>query len=256
MATELEEQLRRENTLLRDQVARLLSQTVELQRQLEDVSRERAQTDADALVAALAQSIRHADAALAAEADAGPRFTVSEIDATFRGSIVATPSGVAVRLPVPEYGVRPDHLGSIRVAMGVIPPPVAAGSPAPIMPSSPDGRLRASLERVQVTFSDVRGPAEAAAGEIVARTTLLVSSPDVRNDAATLAAELDGIASALTRSARPRASRPAATAVTRYREAAKALRTFSRDVRKAGTVTDGDRNRVSEILEALGSQSD
>ena len=256
MATELEEQLRRENTLLRAQIARLLERTVDLQRQLEDVVRERAQTDAAALVAALARSIRDADAALAADADTGLRFTVGEIDATFRGSVVSTPSGVALRLPVPEYGVRPGHLGSMRVSMGIIPPPVAAPSPVPVAPSpaSPDERLRASLERVQMTFSGVRGPDEAAAGEIVARTTLLLSSADVRSDPATLTAGLDAIASALTRSARPRASRPADAAAP-FREAATALRSVSRGVRKAGTVTDKDRDRVSEILEPLGRQS-
>lgn len=256
MPTELEEQLRRENQLLRDQIARLLSRMADLQRQLEDVTRERAQTDAGALVAALAQSIRDADAALAAEAETGPRFTMSEVDATFRGAVVGTPSGVALRLPVPEYGVLPGHLGSIRVSMAVIPPPVAAPSTPAVAPASADGRLRASLERVQARFSDVRGAGEAAAGEIVSRTTRLLSAADARNDAATLAAELDGIASALTRTARAHATRRPATAAVSYREAARALKEVSRGLRESRSVTDASRNRVSDILETLGPQKD
>ena len=253
MATEVEEQLRRENKILRDQIARLLAQKVDLQRQLEDLSRERAQTGVDAIVAALARSVRDADATLAAQADKGPRFTVSEVDATFRGSVVGTASGVALRLPVPEYGVQPGHLGSIRMSMSVIPPPVAAPPPAWTSAPSPDERLRASLEQVQVSFSDRRGAGQAAADDIVARTTSLLSSADTRNRAATLATELDGIASALTRSAKALSLRGPSTGAAPYfyRDAAKALKNVSREVRASGSVTDADRNRVSEILETL-----
>jgi hypothetical protein len=272
MPTELEEQLLRENKALRQQIARLLAQKVDLQRQLADVSRERAETGVDAIVAALGRSIRDADAALAAQSEAGPRFTVGDIDATFRGVVVGSTSGVALRLPVPEYGVQPGHLGSIRVSMAVVPPPVGASAPAVPAPTPapapapipaptptsstsqpPDVRLRESLEGVQATFSNRQGAGKAAADEIIEHTTNLLASPASRTQARTFSTELDGIASGLTRSAKA-LSRKGSKEANRHRDAAKALEPVSSEVGKAGRVTNTDKERVAAILETLDTR--
>ena len=254
MATELEEQLLRQNKILRDQIARLLGQKVELERQLDDLSRDRAQTGVDTIVAALARSVRDADAAVLALADNAPRFTVGEIDATFRGTVVASTAGVGLRLPVPEYGVQPGHLGSIRLSMSAIPPPVTAPAPVVMTPPSPDERLRASLEQVQVAFSQRQGAGKAAADDIVQHATTLLASADARNTTTGLANGLDGIASGLTRSAKALSARERAADVEPYRNAAKGLQGVSREVRGAGSVKDPHRTRSSEILDTLRSQ--
>ena len=262
MADDVEE-LQRQNKLLRDQIARLLTKTVDLERQLEDVTRARAQSGVDALASALARSVRSANATLAAEAGDQPRFAVSDMEATFRGTVLASSSGVAFRLPVPEYGVLPGHLGEVRMTMATVPPP--AGTPPAPLPSvaaaaaatpSPEAQLTAALEQAQQMFTGwtaERG--KAAASHIVARTTQLLASPQRWNRPRDLAADVKKIADALHSLAKARRAGGFASEVGPYRAVANSLTQHARTIVSDREVTANAIEDLSDALERIATFS-
>ncbi len=225
--------------LLRDEIARLLTVNIDLRRQLEDLRRERSETPVESLAAAVAQSLRAAQAALVADAgEAAPHYTISDIDATFRGIVVGTPTSLALRLPMPEYGVLPGHLGSIRMALAAAPPP--AGSPAPTVkvPPSPATRMAAALDSLQTAMGSwPAGRGATAARDMVTRTTQLLGAGNAWDDPETLAESAAAIGTTLRRLAKAvEAPKGASRAVPhRYQEAAGWLLDIARAVRAGQT---------------------
>jgi hypothetical protein len=218
---------------LRDAIARLMTRNLELAREVEDLKRERSQTPVESIASAVTQSVRSAEAALAAEAGSGARYTVSEIDATFRGTVLASPAGVALRMPIPEYGVLPGHLGSVRLTIAAVPPPVSKSTTvAP--PSTPAVRLTAALEDLQARLNrrSVRHGA-AAAKDGVAHATGLLAASAQWGDAETLASGAEGLATALRQmvKAAPTRDRAALSGAEVYRDAAKQLSDIARSLR-------------------------
>ena len=218
---------------LRDALARLMTRNLELVREVEDLKRERSQTSVESIASAVAQSVRSANAAFAADAEGGARYTVSEIDATFRGTVLASPTGVALRMPIPEHGVLPGHLGSVRLTIAAVPPPVGESlTVAP--PPSPTVRLTAALEDLQtrLTRRTARQGA-AAAKDGVAHATRLLALSAQWTDAETLASGAEGIATALRQMAKavPARARAALTGPDAYRDAAKRLSDIAKSLR-------------------------
>jgi hypothetical protein len=218
---------------LRDALARLMTRNLELVREVEDLKRERSQTAVESIASAVAQSVRSANAAFAAEAEGGPRYTVSEIDATFRGTVLASPAGVALRMPIPEYGVLPGHLGSVRLTIAAVPPPVGESmTVAP--PPSPAVRLTTALEDLQTSLNRrTARQGAAAAKDGMAHATELLASSAQWGDVETLASAAQGIATALRQMVKtvPARSRGAPSGQGGYRDAAKRLSEIARSLR-------------------------
>jgi hypothetical protein len=119
---------------LRDQVARLITENLELRRQLEDLRRVKTDAPIANLAVSALNSIRSAEQTLADLAGDGPRYIISELEAEFKGVIApqelaaqgttSTGPALAFRVPLPEYGSAPGHLGSVRMTFEHIPPPL------------------------------------------------------------------------------------------------------------------------------------
>jgi hypothetical protein len=133
-----------ERRRLRDHVARLTSRILELERQLEDVKRERAEATMEALATAALRAVRSAETAMAAE-DPERRYVVSRLETTFRGFLAQRAEGVALSLPIPEYAAPPGSVGSLQMTF--------LRAPAPPTPSTPVGTLGEVLERAQAAFA-------------------------------------------------------------------------------------------------------
>lgn len=153
--------------LLRDQIARLISRNLELQRQLDDLKRDRADLAIDEIAAAAVRSVRSAELALAEETGEGRRYTVSQLQTTLRGFLVQPGDRLALRLPLPENSVPPDHLGSLQMTFSQVPT-------AP--PPDAEEALVATLEDAQAAFANWhREPGAAHARDVTARLTHLLS---------------------------------------------------------------------------------
>ncbi len=114
----------------RDLVARLISQNIELQRQLEELRRAKADSPVEALAASALRSIQTGEAALAEESQGGRRFVIAEMQTTWRGIVQRQGDGLALRLPLPEHAATPGHLGSLGMTFTRVPGPARLAVPS------------------------------------------------------------------------------------------------------------------------------
>ncbi len=166
-------ELKRQIQELREQVARLITDNLELGRQLEDLRRAKTDAGVDVLAAGAINSIRQAEQAFAELSPDGPRYVISELQTRYQGVIVPQSGGLAFRVPLPEYGSAPGHLGSVQMTFGHVTPP--AGTPSAPAPAAGRARLAAALEQTQsLLINWPRRSGAPAAGKIVDRLTPLL----------------------------------------------------------------------------------
>lgn len=116
------EERERQLKLLRDQVALLISRNLELQRQVEELQREKAEMAVEAVAAGLVRALNAAEAAMAAEAPEGRRYMIPELQVMLRGFLVPRDQTVVLRLPRPEQSIAANQLGSIQMTVTQVPP--------------------------------------------------------------------------------------------------------------------------------------
>jgi hypothetical protein len=230
---------------LRDQVARLISRTLELERQVEDLQRARAELTIETVAASLVQALRSAEQALAddAEAGAGLRYTVAELQATLRAGLARQQGRLVVSLPRPELALAPEALSSLHLTLAHVPT-----LPAPREITA----LGAALERAQTAFVD--WPTEAAgspaAGEMTAEATRLLAAREQWTEPALLERLL-----ALAQSAVALANTvgPAAPTepLTAFRSAVGGLLERLRPPLATGQAAPGDLLGLAEAIEQL-----
>lgn len=190
MATEEEVQA------LRNQIARLIGEKVELQNRVIELERDRAEMAVEGLAAAGVRSVRSAEEAMAAEVP-GTNFRVPELEVTVRGYVAARDGAVLLRLPRPELSVPPEHLGTIR--MLAVEVPSASTTPQPQERVPVPSSLATVLGDVRSTFETWKPLVGRIAARDVAKraTELSNESHDLSSAAAQKA--LSGLSTAAGR---------------------------------------------------------
>jgi hypothetical protein len=138
--------LERENKILREQIARLIGQKLELQRQLEDLRRTRSDVSVESLAVVVGNALQSAEQALNEAVDDGQRLTLSQLHTSFRGILMQQDDHLTLRLPLPEYAVSADQLGTLQMGFAGVPT-------LPV--SNVMDELASALERVQVAFMEL-----------------------------------------------------------------------------------------------------
>jgi hypothetical protein len=165
--------------LLRQRIANLEAQTVELNNQLDDLKRARADASLQQLIEAMALSAALGEASM-------PGRTIESLSASVKAHVTADAGGVALRFQPPELGaVNLGALGTTNFAIAKVPPP--AGTTAP-------GNFHALLLETQAIYGRVNTPgASDLARKIVLAATQAItdtgswSVPYLASLAATLA---------------------------------------------------------------------
>ncbi len=129
---------------LREEIARLTSRTLELERQLEDLRRERTEVTLNALATTALRAV-HASETAMAEEDPERRYVVSRLETTVRGFLAPRGDSVALSLPIPEYAAPPGNVGSLQMTL--------LRAPAPPGASGPTNTLAEALENAQAAFA-------------------------------------------------------------------------------------------------------
>lgn len=165
MATEEEVQA------LRNQIARLIGEKVELQNRVIELERDRAEMAVEGLAAAGIRSVRSAEETMAAEAP-GTNFRIPELELTVRGYVAARDGVVLFRLPRPELTVPPEHLGTLR--MLAVEVPLASKTPQQPERVPVPSPLATVLDDVRTMFGTWKPlVGRAAARDIAKRATEL-----------------------------------------------------------------------------------
>lgn len=154
--------------LLRNQVARLVTQNLELKRQLEDLRRARTDASVESLATSTIQSLRQAEDQINASAQDGRRYAITDFQASYKGMLVPHEGTLDFRVPIPEYGAAAGHLSSVQMTF----------SRLPVLPGQQvDGSILFSrLERIQADFlAWERREGSSEASEVVAQVTYLIS---------------------------------------------------------------------------------
>lgn len=250
--------LKRQIKELRDQVARLISENLELERQLEDLRRAKTDASVDELAASAINSVRQAEEAFAELSTDGSRYVISELQTRYQGVIVPQGERLAFRVPLPEYGSAPGHLGMVQMTFNHMPPPAGTSSspagtpssPAPVAPTIARSHLRAALEQTQLTLINwPRRSGERIAGKMVDVLTHLLGGAldepsalveDVNQLRELLAAFSDAI----------RLEKPP-EAVRAYRAALKQLNTVLARLDPATGVVDEEIANLAAAVEQL-----
>jgi hypothetical protein len=154
--------------LLRDQVARLITENLELRRQLVDLQRARTDASIESLANSTVRSLRLAENQINIEAQDDKRYAISELETSFRGMLLPRNDSLDFRAPIPEYDTLSGHLSTIHMTFVNV----------PVLPSPPSAgqSFLPLLERIQAEFLNwERGEGNREANEIVAQTTYLLS---------------------------------------------------------------------------------
>jgi len=140
---------------LRDRIAQLESEKLELYQQREELARVKAEIS----LADLARSL--ARAATAGEASA-PDRAVRSLAATIQGHFTVGPDGVGIRFQPPELGDRTAGLGRASFELAKLPPPAAAAAPS---------NLTVVLQEKQALYGDERWRRNAEGSMVVSEIT-------------------------------------------------------------------------------------
>ena len=141
--------------LLRQRIAQLETEKLELHRQREELARVKAEIS----LADLARGL--AAAATAGEASA-PDRAVRSLAATVQGHFTVEPDGVGIRFQPPELGDRTAGLGRASFELAKLPPPAAAAAPS---------NLTAVLQEKQALYGDERWRRKAEGARVVSEVT-------------------------------------------------------------------------------------
>jgi hypothetical protein len=161
---------------LRQRVAALESEKLELHKQREELARVKAEISLADLARGLAR------AATAGEASA-PDRAVRSLAATVQGHFTFEADGVGIRFQPPELGDRTAGLGRASFELAKLPPPVSAAAPT---------NLTAVLQEKQALYGDERWRRKAegarVVGEIVRVLGATATSSELVAAAASIAA--------------------------------------------------------------------
>ncbi len=164
--------LERQVQLLRDQVARLLTRNLELERQLNALRQSTADFAVEAVAASLVQSVRTANQAMAAEASERQQYMVSELQTTLRALVSRQDDHVVLSLPRAEQPLPPEYLGSLQFTLSQVPT---------LLTPDREAELTAALEGAQAAIlAWDREQGAVAAIDIAAQLTRLL---DLRHSA-------------------------------------------------------------------------
>jgi hypothetical protein len=192
MATEAEVQA------LRNQIARLIGEKVQLENRVIELERDRAEMAVEGLAAAAVRSLRSAEEAMAAEVP-GTNFRVPELELTVRGYVAARDGAVLLRLPRPEVAVPPEHLGSIRM-LAVEVPAASATTPSEQTERVPvPSPLITVLNDVRATFETWKPLVGRMAARDIAKRATELSNESHNLSSAAAQKALSGLSSAAVR---------------------------------------------------------
>lgn len=154
---------------LRDQLARLISQNLELRQRVENLEQEKADVAIKQIAASLAHSLQEAQEVIGAEDQGQHTYVISQMHTNLRGFITAGAQGdLVLTLARPEQLVQPESLASLFVNI----------SRAPTLSS--EGTFRSLAEALQDVQSVVdlwsREFSSMEAQEIVAYLTRLLGT--------------------------------------------------------------------------------
>jgi hypothetical protein len=141
--------------LLRQHIARLEGEKLELRQQRDELIRVKAELSLADLARGLAR------AATAGEASA-PDRAVRSLAATVQGHFTIGPEGVGIRFQPPELGDKTAGLGRASFELAKLPPPAAAAAPS---------NLTAVLQEKQALYSDERWRRKAEGTKVVSEIT-------------------------------------------------------------------------------------
>lgn len=243
--------LKRQIKELRDQVARLISENLELERQLEDLRRAKTDAGVDELAVSAINSVRQAEAAFAELSTDGSRYVISELQTRYQGVIVPQGERLAFRVPLPEYGSAPGHLGMVQMTFNHMPPPAGTPpSPALVAPTIARSHLSAALEQTQLTLINwPRRSGERIAGKMVDLLTHLLGG--ALDEPSTLMEDVSQLRELLAAfSDAIRLEKPSET-VRAYRTALKKLNTTLAGLNPAAGVVDEEMPNLAAAVEQL-----
>ena len=205
--------------ILRDLTARLVSEKLDLQRQLVELQKEKADLPVHSIAAAIARSLQSAEQTLAEEVP-GTRFTVPELQTFLRGFLVEREGVIALRLPLPEEAMSAGLFSALQMTVARIPPPAV---PATMPVLTPERQLVGVLENIQTAFAHWDHPAgTTAAVRVVDRTVhLLAKTPWTGND---LRDGIEKLSDAALKHATAAGSHVPAAMIRKYRSAVRTLR--------------------------------
>jgi hypothetical protein len=227
----------------RDLVARLVSQNLELQRQLEELRKAKADSTVETLAASALHAVRAAEAALAEESTDGRRFVVGEMQTSFRGILLRQRESLALRLPLPEHAATPAHLGLLQMTFANVPTPPAIDAEAAVA-------LAAALEKLQIAFAAwERGPGSAIARAIVDRLVALLAVRAGWDEPAFFRA-MQAVAQMAVKFGAALRPLPA-EAVRAYRNSARNWLRLAQSLASAQVVTVVDLNRLTLAVEEV-----
>ncbi len=245
MSDQTPDELRRLVQELRNQVAKLITENLELSRQLEDLHRAKTDATVDALALSAISSVRTAEQAFADLSTDGTRYVVSELQTRYQGVILPQGEKLAFRVPLPEYGSAPGHLGSVQMTFKHAPPPAAAQ----VQPPPPD-RLRAALERAQSLFMGwPRRAGAAPAAKIADLITRLLGGEPLEPGA--LLQQINLLSGLLTAFARGIQAEPPASAVEALQAAARQLAALIRGIDPAAGLSEQDLAALAAAIEQV-----
>jgi hypothetical protein len=226
---EFDPDLREQVRLLRAQVGRLVARNLELERQVEDLRRERDTAEQlglpiDELAGGVVRAIRLAEEAMAAEAPPDRRYIVADLETSLRTLLRLEANRLLVSLPRHAAPIAPEHYSTVTMRLAPLPPPAAAPErPATVA-------LATHLESLQEAFLDwkPRTGATAARTPLDSLTRLLAARPtwesaSVAGEAQALGAALAAFGKTATRRLPAGARRAYSEAVAQFQAAAGAL---------------------------------
>ena len=227
---------------LRDQVARLTSRVLELERQMEDLRRERTEATLEALAVSAVRAVGSAETAMAAE-DPERRYVVSRLDTTFRGFLAPGGESVTVSLPIPEYAAPSGSVGSVQMTL--------LRAPAPPGPFTPARTLAEALESAQAAFAAWdREPGFGLARDMTGHLTHLVALHE-QGDTGALLRTAQAAAEAAVRFGSAVVQAAPSGPLEAYRAAADSLIGLARQFAASGRLTAADLAALTGALDRL-----
>lgn len=228
--------------LLRAQVERLTNRNLDLQRQVEELARQKAEMTVEEIVAGLQRTIRAAEEAMAEEAAEGRRYVIPELQVTLRGVFSYSDKGLVFGLARPEQTVPAAQLGNAQLTVTEVP---SVTSPKLIL------ALREALEKMQVAFSEwgkELGATEAK--DMVSRASHLLTFVSRCGEEEFLRATL-GLAEAMHRFGEAAAKELPPDRLAAYQAAAERLTTLTLKLTEAGRASPTDMERFADALDGL-----
>jgi hypothetical protein len=160
--------------LLRQRIAQLETEKLELYKQREELARVKAELSLADLARGLAR------AATAGEASA-PDRAVRSLAASVQGHFIFELDGVGIRFQPPELGHSTAGLGRVAFELAKVPPPLAAAAPT---------NITSVLQEKQALYSDERWRRKAEGARVVSEITRVLGVTPTAGELAAASASI------------------------------------------------------------------